>query len=273
MRSAEDDALREYLRRRAGAGELDPEFRERVRSRLDSAQGDASPAPRRRWERMLVAASVVALFGALSAALVWSSRPDRSPTVGQTSTAEAPALGPIPIDSVMVESAGGDRRLESAVLRTPLYFDVPGDADRIVAIAETPDVLEVSLAGPAEASPPEVPIVRILAPPAGTTVDDVETALSGPHVDSIVTEVAPDELGGRATRVVRLESDAGTTAVGFEIGPDVYVAANGIDRRYEAHVMETVRGLLVIWIDASATDFDAARADAASIVASLHLVG
>ena len=58
-----------------------------------------------------------------------------------------------------------------------------------------------------------------------------------------MTEVGTDELGGRATRVVRLESDAGTTAVGFEIGPDVYVAANGIDRRYEAHIMETVRGL------------------------------
>ena len=159
------------------------------------------------------------------------------------------------------------------MLRIPVYFDVPPGEDRIVVIAETPDVLEVSLAGATDMSPPDVPIVRILAPSSGVGVAEIEAGLAGPHVDSLLTGVGNDELGGRATRVVRLESDAGTTAVGFEIGPDIYVGASGVDRKYEAHIVETVRGLLVVWIDASTDDFAAARADAAMIVESLRLAG
>jgi hypothetical protein len=272
MRSTEDDALRDYFRRRADERPIDPDFRELVRARLAEAHMHEPPSPRRRWDRLLVAASVVALFGALGAALVWSGRQDDSSTLGQSTTVVERVLDPIPIDSGGATPVGTDRRIESTVLRTPLYFDVPPDEDRIVVIAATPDVLEVSLAGATDASPPGVPIVRILAPPSGTTVAEIEAGLARPHFDTVVTGVGNDELGARATRVVRMESDAGTTAVGFEIGPDVFVAASGVDRRYEAHILETVRGPLVIWIDAPAAAFDTARVDAASIVASLHLI-
>ena len=104
---------------------MDPDFRELVRTRLSEAYEQESLAPRRPWDRLLVAASVVALFGALGAALVWSGRQDEPPTIGQPTTVVERMLDPVPIDSGDVTPVENNRRIESTVLRTPLYFDVP----------------------------------------------------------------------------------------------------------------------------------------------------
>ena len=153
MRSGtEDDALRDYLRRRVDESAIDPDFRELVRARLDAAHdGRVARTPpalgpvARRGVRRRVVRRVEC-----STRLVESTGASPRRSASRTTVVERlPRSGPDRLGDGGAP-AGSNRRIESKVLRTPLYFDVPPGEDRIVAIAETPDVLEVSLAGPTD---------------------------------------------------------------------------------------------------------------------------
>jgi len=54
-----------------------------------------------------------------------------------------------------------------------------------------------------------------------------------------------------------MESDRGTTVVGFKLGPGVFVTASGVDRRYEVHVLQTSNGPLVFCVDATRDGYSA----------------
>jgi hypothetical protein len=68
-----------------------------------------------------------------------------------------------------------------------------------------------------------------------------------------------------------MESNKGTSAVGFSVADRVFVGADGIDRVYEVHVIQTVADPIVVWIDAPRAEFAGARNDAAMLVDSLRL--
>lgn len=306
--SAVDDEIRDEFRRRAAAGGSAEDLRAQVRAAMVASSPKGS---RRTGPRSLVAASVLVLGGGLAGALVWIGAPDTEESVAETQEVES-ALPPVvtrprtsesvtdedPVESSAVEDpvaatndigstspvipigssddapSIGTRRIESVELRTQASFDVPADDERFVVVADTSNVLEVSLAGPSALPPPTVPMVRIVVPNDATSAVDVESALSGPHSDTIVTGVTDSKLGKYDARSIRIESDRGTTAVGFTVADQVFVAADGIDRTYEVLVIETEieSEPLIVWIDASSAEFAQARMDASMIVDSLRLV-
>jgi hypothetical protein len=77
-------------------------------------------------------------------------------------------------------------------------------------------------------------------------------------------------IGGYRSRIVRMESDLGMTLAGFKLGPGTFLSASGVDRRYDAHVIMTTGGVLVVWIDAPIDEIDEVVAAADVIVSTLR---
>ena len=67
-----------------------------------------------------------------------------------------------------------------------------------------------------------------------------------------------------------MESDLAMTLAGFKLGPGTFLSASGVDRRYDANVVMTTGGVLVVWVDAPIDEFDEAAAAAEVIVSTLR---
>ncbi|MGB7877397.1 MAG: hypothetical protein WBL31_01455, partial [Ilumatobacteraceae bacterium] len=66
------------------------------------------------------------------------------------------------------------------------------------------------------------------------------------------------------------QSELGMTLAGFKLGPGTFLSASGVDRRYDAHVVMTPGGVLVVWVDAPVEEFDEAADAAGAIVSTLR---
>lgn len=278
----DDEALRRLLRRHADQDDTTVELADRVGGRLELIEPHAAARRLPLARPVLVAASVIIAVGTLVVGLVAVDRSDETANVGVASTlpaVETPSdsdADPAPVRIRPLSGAesvpDGARRIVSTDLRVPLQFDVPIDLP-ITVIAESSAVLEVSLAGPTDVSPPSVPILRLIAPDQGDSIEDLVASLRQPHVDTLVVVVEPSQIGGIESTVVRMASDRGSTAVGFEVGSSVSIGADGIDRVYAVHVLAAEDGPIVAWIDAPRSEFAAVHDEVDRLLASLRVGG
>ena len=257
--------LRRHLQARANAGEDIATLRNRARQQLDAIEGgphrQATPT---RTRGLAVAASVVMLVGALGVGLSWSQ--SRSDQTGNVATPET-----LPPSTPLLAAPAGEA-IDTSALRIPLSLFVPDAVENeVVTIASNPQLIELSLDGPTTADPPLRPTLRIIVTPAGSTTESIADDVTLGLADTELVEIADDQLGERSTRVIRLESDLGSTVVGFKIGSAAFITASGVDRQYEAHVIDAGQDVIVVWIDATRDRFDEARRDADLIVSTLQL--
>lgn len=114
------------------------------------------------------------------------------------------------------------------------------------------------------------PMIRILALPQGTSPQDVQASLSE-LFDTDLVEQGNGTIGGFTGWRMVMESRRGTAEIGFRLAPDTYVVAEGIDRRYEANIVDAGDRIFVVWIDAVDSEFDQIRPDAEQLVASITI--
>ena len=143
----------------------------------------------------------------------------------------------------------------------------PDDARLDVRIAaDSLKAFELSLGSDAG----ESATLRFVSSASLLTVESVVEDLTDSLVHTRLVGVEDDTIGGYRSRSVRMESELAMTLVGFKLGPGTFLTASGVDRRYDAHVVMTAGGVLVVWIDAPADEFDKAAAVADVIVSTLH---
>ena len=253
-----EQQLRRRLQERADAGPDPAELREAVRKRLEAI--DDGRQPGRAQHSWLVAASVVGLIAVLGAALAWlMSPPDSDGDIAEE-------LGTIEVPTP-VEVAGTP--LESDVFRMPFSLIVPDDVGFDVRLAtDSPQAVELSLGSGGGAG--ESAMLRFVSSPSLLTVESVVEDLTAGLVHTRVLGVENGAIGGYRSRVVRMQSDLGMSLAGFKLGPGTFLSASGVDRRYDAHVVMTPGGVLVVWVDAPIDEFDEAAAAADAIVSTLR---
>jgi hypothetical protein len=253
-----EQQLRRRLQERAEAGPDPTELREAVRDRLEAIDGGRRTT--RPQHFLLVAATVVGLIVALGASLVWLASPsDSDDDIAQELR---PIAMPVP-----VEVAGTP--LESKSFRTPFTVTVPDDVGFDVRLAsDSPQAVELSLGSGGDAG--ETATLRFVTAPSLLTVESVVEDLTAGLVQTRLLGVEDGAIGGYRSRIVRMESDLGMTLAGFKLGPGTFLSASGVDRRYDAHVVMTAGGVLVVWIDAPIDEIDEAAAAADAIVSTLR---
>jgi hypothetical protein len=253
-----EQQLRRRLQERAEAGPDPTELREAVRDRLEAIDGGRRTTRPRHF--LLVAATMVGLIAALGAALAWLASPsDSDGDIAQE-------LGPIAIP-VPVAVAGTP--LESESFRTPFTVTVPDDVGFDVRIAsDSAQAVELSLGSGGVDG--ETATLRFVSAPSLLTVESVVEDLTASLVHTRLLGVEDGAIGGYRSRIVRMESDLGMTLAGFKLGPGTFLSASGVDRRYDAHVVMTTGGVLVVWIDAPIDEIDEAAAAADVIVSTLR---
>lgn len=252
-----EQQLRRHLRERAEAGPDPAELREAVRHRLEAFDDRRTNQSR---HVLLVAATVVGLIAAFGAGLAWLASPsDSDDDIAQD---VGPILVPVP-----VEVAGTP--LESESFRTPFTVTVPDDLGFDVRVtSETPEVVELSLGTGGDGV--ESATLRFVSSPSLLTVDSVVEDLTAGLVHTRLLGVEDGAIGGYRSRIVRMESDLGMTLAGFKFGPGTFLSASGVDRRYDAHVIMTTGGVLVVWVDAPTDEIDEVVAAADVIVSTLR---
>ncbi len=253
-----EQQLRRRLQERAEAGSDPAELREAVRQRLETIDDRRQPGrPRHSW---LVAASVVGMIAALGAGLAWLMSPSDS---DGDITQELGAIEvPTPVDV-----AGTP--LESESFRMPFSLIVPDDVEFDVRLAtESPQAVELALGSGDDGG--ESAMLRFVSSPSLLTVESVVEDLTAGLVHTRLLGVEDGAIGGYRSRVVRMQSDLGMSLAGFKLGPGTFLSASGVDRRYDAHVVTTPGGVLVVWVDAPIDEFDEVAAVADAIVSTLR---
>ncbi|MGA7756621.1 MAG: hypothetical protein WCA57_02135 [Ilumatobacteraceae bacterium] len=253
-----EQQLRRHLQERAEAGPDPTELREAVRQRLETIDDGRRPArPQHSW---LVAAAVVGLIAALGAGLLWlMPASDSDGDIAQE-------LGAIEVPTP-VDVAG--RPLESESFRMPFTLIVPDDVGLDVRLAtDSPQAIELSLGSGDDAGEPAT--LRLVSSPSLLTVESVVEDLTAGLVQTRLLGVEDGAIGGYRSRVVRMQSELGMTLAGFKLGPGTFLSASGVDRRYDAHVVMTPGGVLVVWVDAPVEEFDEAADAAGAIVSTLR---
>ena len=253
-----EQQLRRRLQERAEAGADPTELRDAVRRRLEMIDDGRQPGrPQHSW---LVAAAVVGLIAALGAGLVWLMPPsDSDGDIAQESR-------PIPVPAP-VNVAGTP--LESESFRMPFSLIVPDDVGLDVRpAADSPQAVELSLGSGDDTG--ESAMLRFVSSPSLLTVESVVEDLTSSLVHTRLLGVDDGTIGGYRSRVVRMQSDLGMSLAGFKLGPGTFLSASGVDRRYDAHVVMTPGGVLVVWVDAPIDEFDEAAAAADAIVSTLR---
>ena len=266
----DEHELRRHLRARAASYGPADRLRADIRQRLETletttngpliAEGVSS---RRPSSALLVAATVGCVVLAIGGLLLLTQNgaPDRL-TTDITSSATI-------LEETGTTTAGPSSDLMSFVgtRTTPqVRFDLPDDP-AVTLVSESNDAIAFRIDTPVSGDGRLVVVV----PPADevTSVEEsigwLESSLSQTSLVAIEDLV----VSGEATTRVQLTSDAGMTLTGFRFGPQTFISASGVDRRYEAWV--TARddgGVLVVWVDTS--DDDAA---VAPTVAEIVLAG
>ena len=256
-----EQQVRQHLRERAEAGPDPTELRAAVQLRLGTIT-DARPAtrPQRLW---LVPAVVVGLIAALAVGLAWVASPvgsDRDIALETDSIA----------DRVPLDVAGAP--VESGSFALPLTLTVPDGIGYDVRVAsDSLRAFELSLDSERDTGEPgESATLRILTSPSLLTVGSVLEDLEAGLVHTRLLGIEDDAIGGYQSRVARMESDLGMTLAGFKLGPGMFLSASGVDRRYDAHVITTTGGVVVVWIDAPFEEFDQAATAAGEIMSTLR---
>jgi len=113
------------------------------------------------------------------------------------------------------------------------------------------------------------PILRVVTPPPGTTPADVVASLSSTLFDTVLVDDSSGSIGGLESRVVRLETQAGATRLGFRIAVGTYVETAGTDRVFIVHITTGQPELVVFWVEASADRIDDFEPVADRLVESL----
>ena len=266
----DEHELRRHLRARAASYGPTDRLRADVRQRLEALEtttngpliADGVSSRRPSSALLLVAATVgcvvVAIGGLLL--LTQSGAPDRL-TTDITSSATM-------LEETGTTTAGpsSDRTSFISTRTTPqVRFDLPDDPAATL-VSESNDAITFRIDTPVSGDGRLV----VLVPPADevTSVEEsigwLESSLSQTSLVAIEDLV----VGDQATTRVQLTSDAGMTLTGFRFGPQTFISASGVDRRYEAWVTAHDGGVLVVWVDTS--DDDAA---VASTVAEIVLAG
>lgn len=261
-----EQQLRRHLQERADSGADPTELREAVRQRLETSERDQRAT--RPQRSLLVAASVVGLLAGLGVGLTWLSL--SSDSGGDMALERGSIVMPVPTPVEMpvpVEAIGTS--LESESFRTPFTLTVPDDVPFDVRItADSPEAFELAF-GPGLATG-EPATLRLVSSPTLVTVESVVEDLTASLVHTRLIGIEDGTIGGYRSRKVRMESDIGMTLAGFRLGPGTHLSASGVDRRYDAHIVLTAGGVLVVWIDAPTDEIAEASAAADAIVSTLR---
>ena len=251
------------LRQRLHDQDADVTAPDAMRMRVLTALEDDSSSPRRvthlhrrRDTRPFLLLAGVAAAVAV-ALVVFASIGGRTETV-EVITADPTipdSMEPaVRLDSASVDEARNESSLEEA----------GGDW---TLISDTEGALSIGFGSVADDDPSR--ILRIVTPPAGTTPEDVVVSISSTLFDTALVDASSGNIGGLESRAVRLETQAGTTRLGFRIAADTYIETAGTDRVFVVHITTGQPQTVVFWIEASATEIDDFEATAARLVEAL----
>lgn len=164
------------------------------------------------------------------------------------------------------------REYTTSLLALPLRLILPDtELGTWVVESETETALSVFLQqSTVDVREQKGPTIRIIALPEGTSQQDVRASLSE-LFDTDLVEQGDASIGGFAGWRMVMASREGTAEIGFRLAPDTYVVAEGIDRRYEAHIVDDGERIFVVWTDAVDSEFDLVRPDAERLVASITI--
>lgn len=234
------------------------DLRARVRRHIETLESSPTtqlapwrPPPKRRTQVLLVAATVAAGVVALGG-LVLLGNGNGTVSIEQSTTSTAVvATGSLPAT---------DRRVVVTATQPSVRFELPADTS-LELVSESSTMSEFRLGG---ADPTSARLVVIVP-----SVDDVasveeslewlESSLSQTSIDSVDSI----DVGEQPGVTIGMSPDAGLVLNGFRFGSRTFISASGIDRTYEATIVEREGGgIVVIWIDAPEESFDEAAAAA-----------
>lgn len=269
----DEHELRRHLQMRAASYGSAERLRTDVRRRLEAletttggpliAEGPRSHRPTRALLVMATAGCVTLAIGGL-VLLARGGEPDGL-TTGLTSSVGTPAGS----DTGTTRPSTDRSSFVSTRTSPQVLFDLPADPAATL-VSESSEAIRFRIDTPASGDGRLV----VLLPPADevTSVEDaigwLESSLSQTSLDAI-EEIAVGDTD--ATRV-QLTSEAGMTLSGFRFGPQTFISASGVDRRYEAWV--TARsdgGVLIVWLDMSMDDATSIAAVAETVLARLEI--
>ena len=245
-----EDAVRQRLWEEAGDVPATDAMRRRVLGALEDDSGShqrVNRIPRNGNGRpFLVLAGIAAAAAIAMAAVTIPSRPSETVDV----------LTPDPIVLPPAENAP---LLDLVELRRAVeaYGDwgVLSETDRVLSLAFNSGVDDGASR-----------IVRFATPPMGTTTDDVVNSLRSTLFDTTFVDDSSGQIGGLDSRVIRLETEAGTSRLGFRVAPDTYVESAGTNRVFVAHITTSRAGTAVVWVEAPPDEVDEFEAVASDLV-------
>lgn len=163
-----------------------------------------------------------------------------------------------------------DWEYESEILRTPIALSAPVEgAGEWALVSESESVLTLEFVDPQGADGGSVGRLRIVAPPPGTSDDEVAATLNSTLFDTALVSDRTSSIGGLPSRAIRLATEAGTTRLGFKLATDTYVQTEGSDRSFTAHIVSVDAKDLVFWLESAPDELPEFESIAGRLLASV----
>ena len=173
------------------------------------------------------------------------------------------------------EAVGRDNllgRYDTETFLRPLTLEPTPDASGFWRVhSESERLLSLEFGDKAQASDGSRRLVHIAAPPPGTTAQEVVDAIESTLFDTEIVSDGSDSIGGLNSRLLRLQTAEGTSHLAFRLASDIYIEADGIDRSFAVHIIDSGPQMLVFWVEAHTGEIDEFERTVGRLVSSLNL--